>query len=558
MLARVWTYSLLFAIALLSATACERMAVGSGANGRENAITLALSLKHTGDGTATQTKMSTDITQDKNAPFRGIEQVHVIPFQTEDASAVEAGSARLGDSNVEIQNPAINRAGLAANNNSHLYSFATIPLKTNRVLAYGKAFDSGSVSTKEGKHKNGVLNPTGLEDPHSASDISFCLESILETSEVKDISQKADNLIAALNGIVETLQEIEDADIQSFLSAFTFENQIIACSAPTFTRLEQALFGAIAEYQGSNVDAFTALNPKISALQAARLDAGIDFPTYFGIPEGSIGMWWNGHRYVKIIKGVNIALIPADQYCYPPSLWYYANSPIKTTEDENVDMEYKNIQNDTWIKILAKYTGSSVMSSTRSVAIVDQMQYGVGLVEFRFRDLDEGSAAYAARGCPLTGVIIGDQQDADYSFAPKSASDNHFIYDNNFNGITLGSTQPFQTLVLPTASDQALHFALEFQNNTAFALSCQQGTVQPGCKFYLAGELKPGTGTKPDVGYSAGVFDSDHKTSINVQVINLENAYNTVPDLRRPQLELGVVAEMDWVQLEPGGVKLPF
>ena len=39
---------------------------------------------------------------------------------------------------------------------------------------------------------------------------------------------------------------------------------------------------------------------------------------------------------------------------------------------------------------------------------------------------------------------------------------------------------------------------------------------------------------------------------------DLANAYNTVPDLRDPQLELGVVAEMDWIQVTPGGIKLPF
>ena len=54
------------------------------------------------------------------------------------------------------------------------------------------------------------------------------------------------------------------------------------------------------------------------------------------------------------------------------------------------------------------------------------------------------------------------------------------------------------------------------------------------------------------------MFDSDYKTTVYVRVSELGNAYNTVPDLRDPQLELGVVAEMDWMQVEPGGIKLPF
>ena len=557
MLARRRTYSLLFAVALLSAAACERTALSPDANGPDNAISLALSLKHTGDVPAARTKMSTDITQDgTGATFRGIEQVSVIPFQIEDAKPVEAGSARLGSSNVVIQNSAISQNGLIANNYSHLYNVVQVPVLTNRVLAYGKAYDAGSASTKEGKHKNGVLIASGLDDPDTPGDISFSLESILEADELEEIYETADELIDALNGVVAEFQASDLADVQAFLSTFTFKNQIIACSCPAIDQLEYSLLVALSEYRWDTPDVeavatvIAAVMTKLSELQEAYNRAGSDFPVSYGIPEGAIGMWWNGFRYVKIIDGVNIALVPADRYCYPPSLWYYANSPVKTSDDDNVNQQYTP-QKESWSSILSLYNGSSVMSSTRSVAIVDQMQYGVGLVEFRF--LAPGVDAAAAYGCPLTGVIIGDQKDADYRFAPKSTTESRFVYDNSISGITLGgSSQSFQTLVLPTAIGQSLHFALEFENNTGAEFRCQQGVVRPGCKFYLAGELTP------DDEYSAGVFEPDHKTIVKVQVVSLDNIYNTVPDLCDPQLELGVVAEMDWVQLEPGGVKLPF
>ncbi len=555
-----WIYSMkeklvhiiLFAIALL--TACDQRALGPGVTDQDNAISLALSLKHIEDDSASQTKMSPAITQDGSG-FRGIEQIYVIPFQTESAAPVNAGSARLGNRNVLIQDPSISQAGLIANNSSHLYNFVQIPISTNRVLAYGKAFNSGSVSTKEGKHKNGVLTPSGLDDPNTASDISFSLESILETDEMDTISQTVDNLIAALNAVVAVMQTSEDADIRSYLSTFSFDNLIIACSYRAIYQLEQYVFGALSEYSGTNPDAINALMTKLSALQAACSAAGSNFPASYGIPEGSVGMWWNGHRYVKIISGVNISLVPENLYRYPPSLWYYANSTVKTTEDSNVKGQYKS-NNETWSEILLYYSGSSVSSTTRSVAIVDQMEYGVGLAEFRL--IAQGEAA-AAAGCPLTGIIIGDQHDVDYSFAPKTSNpESLFIYDNTISGVTLGGASQFQILVLPTSVNQTVHFALEFENTTGSAFPCRQGTVLPGCKFYLAGELKPTDGTKPDNKYTGGVFDSDHKTTVNVWVSSLDNVYNTVPDLRDPQLELGVVAEMDWGQLEPGGVKLPF
>lgn len=526
-----------------------------GGDGQYNAISLALSLRNTGDVPEVNTKMTAAITQD-GVGFRGIERVYVIPFQTESAVPVNAGSARLGGRNVYINNPSIGRTGLVANNNSHLYNTVSAPLRTNRVLAYGKAFDSGSVSTKEGKHKNGVLNASGLDNPDVPGDISFSLEAILGADDLTSLNQTSDNLITALNGVVEVVQASSDADIRAFLEAFTFQNQITACSYQNLYRLEQSILGALSEYNGTNPDAINALMIKLSNLQSARNAAGSGFPVAYGIPEGALGMWWNGHRFVRLIDGVNISLVPATGYCYPPSLWYYTNSPVKTSSNNNVTDQY-NPQNYTWDSILSYYTeGTSVQSSTRSVAIVDQLEYGVGLVEFRF--LAPAGNAVSAAGCPLTGIIIGDQKDVDFSFAPNS-SESRFVYDNNISGVTLGGTSQYvQMLVLPTDDNQTVHFALEFQNNTSSSFQCQQGTVQPGCRFYLAGELKPGTGTKPDGENIYGVFDSDYKTTVYVRVNDLDNAYNTVPDLRDPQLELGVVAEMDWIQVEPGGINLPF
>lgn len=521
----------------------------------EDVSGVSLSLSVASTRTLT-TKMTAVITQD-GAGFRGIEQVHVVPFHTVSAVPVSAGSTRLGTRNVYIENSAIEQTGLVANNNSHLYNTVSIPRNTNRVLAYGRALDSGDASTKEGKHKNGVLTPSGLDDPDGPGDISFGLEPVLETADLSGINQTSDNLIAALNGVVEVLQSSGDADILAFLDVFAAENEISACSYQTLYRFEQNILGELSHYSGTNPDAINAVMVKVSALQSARNAAGSAFPTSYGIPEGAVGMWWNGNRFVKLITGVNISLVPMAQYCYPPSLWYYANSPIKTSADDGVREQYKP-QNATWGSILSYYTqGSTVTSSTRSIAIVDQMQYGDGLVEFRF--VAPTANAAAATGCPLTGIIIGDQKDVDYCFEPQSSSTDWFVYDNNISGVTLGSTSQYvQVLVLPTAENQSVHFALEFQNNTSAAFPCQQGTVQPGCRFYLAGELKLDEAQMPSGETLTSVFDSDHKTTVYLQVDDLSHAYNTVPDLRDPQLEIGVTAVMDWIQVEPGGIKLPF
>ena len=539
--------------------ACAREDMADSGNG----VSLALSLKNVGEIPDAQTKMTTAITQDgSDSRFRGIEQVYVIPFLTESASKVTATSERLGDQNVQIQDPAIGQSGLVASNNSHLYKMVSVPLGTNRVLAYGKAFDSGSISTKEGKHKNGVLNPSGLGNPNTPGAISFSLQGILETEDITALDNTSNHLIAALNDVVEVLQNSEDAGIRAFLDAFTFENHIMACSYHTLYRLYQSILAAISTYSGTDEEAINYINtvliPKLSALEST-LNADNDFPSTYGIPEGSIGMWWNGNRYVKIMDQVNISLVSKTDYCYPPSLWYYINSTIKTADDESVEQHYRP-GNVSWGNILYFYNdGTYVTSKTRSVAIEDQLQYGVGLVEFHFNS--PGNDAKAARNCPLTGIIIGDQKDVDFSFTPKSSSESRFAFDNNITGeVTLGGTSQYiQMLVLPTASQQTVHFALEFRNNTVSTFQCQQGTIMPGCKFYLAGELNPADGQKPQGKENLNsAFSPDHKTTVWVKVKSLANAYNTVPDLRDPQLVLGVTAEMDWMQVEPGGAKLEF
>ena len=549
---------ILLAISALLSSGCTRRPLETeGTYDPYNAISLALSLRSPGDvPEEPATKMTATITQD-GTPFRGIEEVFVIPFQTESAVPVDGSSARLGDRNVVIHDPAIGKSGLVANNNSHLYELAILPMRMNRVLVYGKSVDEGTVSNKQGKHKNGVLNPSGLDDPTVSGDISFSLEPILETSEATSIGQIADNLISALNGLVESLQASNDAEILAFLNVFATENEISACSYQTLYRFEQSILGALSQYSGTNPTAINNVMERLAVLQSARNSVGSNFPATYGIPEGAVGMWWNGHRFVKLLNGVNISLVPTPLYCYPPSLWYYANSTIKTSSDSNVEQQYKP-QNSTWGNILSYYTdGTAVTYNTRAAAIVDQMQYGVGLAEFHIMALDLSASAVA--GCPLTGVIIGEQRDVDFSFSPKQYVESRFVYDNTISGISLGNTSKyFQVLVLPTSSDESVHFALEFQNTTASAIQCQQGTVMPGCKFYLAGELKPGEGSKPAGTPVESVFSSDYKTTVNVTVLNPNKAYNTVPDLRNPQLEIGVTVDMDWIQVKPGGIKLPF
>jgi hypothetical protein len=181
------------------------------------------------------------------------------------------------------------------------------------------------------------------------------------------------------------------------------------------------------------------------------------------------------------------------------------------------------------------------------------------MLEISFKE-PGSEAALAATGCPLTGIIIGDQKDVDYNFMPATTRSNpsRYIYDSIVGDLKIGDTgTSVQTLTLQTVDNYTVHFALEFQNRTGKTLHCQQGEILPWCKFYLAGELDPNSGaTQPQNETLLNVFSKDRKTTVSVKIESLRNAYNTVPDLHDPQLEVGIVAEMNWVHITPKSHKI--
>lgn len=524
------------------------------------AITLAMSVEDADD--APKTKMSTTVTQ-SDGVFRGIDQIFIVPFNT-DGSPVSLDDYRLGNSNVVLLEPRIGSTDLVYNNNSHLFEASLIPKSMNHVLAYGNASNDGDISTKYGMHFNGRLTPEGLANPTRASDIFFNLVPVLEGSqsgELSEITTKADNILAALNNIVAAILQSKNEHILSILDIIKRENQILACSYPVFNRIRSEIQTALLNVSGEDPATIAdkiRVNTAINSFSTVLGEAGDNFPVSYGIPEGALGFWWNGAEFIRLINGVNIALVNPADYCYPPSLWYYANSPIRTSDDESV--RYKYVPDNQWSEILDFYQdGAAVIASTRSVAIEDAFQYGVGMLEISFKE-PGSEAALAATGCPLTGIIIGDQKDVDYNFMPATTRSNpsRYIYDNIVGDLKIGDTgTSVQTLTLQTVDNYTVHFALEFQNRTGKTLYCQQGEILPWCKFYLAGKLDPNSGaTQPQNETLLTVFSKDRKTTVSVKIESLRNAYNTVPDLHDPQLEIGIVAEMNWGHITPKSHKI--
>lgn len=545
---------LLLILSVWAGAGCARG--GLDGAGEKHPISVAMSLGNILPGAGTPTKMTGDITQDGGV-FRGLERLWMIPFATEESQEVAPGDSRLGGSNVSLGTKGINRGDIVANNNSHLFNSAFAPNGMNRVLTYGKAPDEGESASKESKHRHGVLIPQGVENPSGSSAISFALEPVLQsgggTDEFLEAQQAADGLLEELNVVMSLMGGSQNASILNIFDAVKRENKILACSYPTFDQIRNEIQTALLRIPFESMDLIeeiSRITQAVSAFSASLSATGSDFPVSYGIPEGSFGFWWNGKAFVRLINGVNISLVDPASYCYPPGLWYYANSPILTSEDEEVKNEYV-AANLTWDDILVHYDGGDrVNMLTQSVAVTNPLQYGVALLDLSL-DTPGSEASSLIADCPLTGIIIGDQKDVDFRFVPGQGP-SRYVYDNVIDGvIKIGETgKNTQTLLLESAVNTTVHFALEFRNNTGYTRNCQQGDILPRCKFYIAGELEAPSG--------GSVFSKDHKTSLRVRVNSLRNAYTTVPDLHSPQLEIGLVAEMKWNQITPQSIVLDY
>ena len=305
-----------------------------------------------------------------------------------------------------------------------------------------------------------------------------------------------------------------------------------------------------------------------------------NFPDSYGVPAGCVAIQWNGSQFVQQTPATGSALAPIDSYCYPPSLWYTTNSTIKTSDDSSVTEEYKSA-NVSWADIFNQYTFSSaVVQGSESAAIKDPLQYGVAMLEVNLNKaespghtqllLDSKGNTVDVRNSnyPLTGIIIGEQKNQAFDFTPLLEGLSSYVYDNEVTdggtpkayiaGASAGLTfKPIHTLVVPTEDAQDVHVALEFQNNSgADFYGANANKIAAGTRFYLLAILEYSQASAPAGKTLDAVFVSDHTTKVTFSINSLAKAYNTIPELRDPQLEIGVTAKVEWIQVTPAEIPM--
>lgn len=287
-----------------------------------------------------------------------------------------------------------------------------------------------------------------------------------------------------------------------------------------------------------------------------------NYPGSFGLPDGAAILRWNGNRFYPVEDQDGSSpdgVAPVSSYCYPPQLWYYANTTISTSGSDR-SASYTSDKAH-WTDILEDYHfGKVVSGSTHSVALDQPLHFGSGMliadVIASSAILDDGDGDPATRvqleddSFQVTGVIIGSQQQLNFDFTPAGGK-SYYLYDNCISGLYLPTETPesFRTLVSCTPTGEDVYLCLELQNNSGQSFVGADGLVLPDSKFYLVGRIDLGEG-------QSSVFRQDCSTTVHCRVSSLAEARNAIPNLEHPHIALGIQISVNWVMSTPSHVIL--
>ncbi len=310
--------------------------------------------------------------------------------------------------------------------------------------------------------------------------------------------------------------------------------------------------------------------------------------TALSLPDGAAKVRWTEGAtttpksprtvaYVNMsIDGLNVA--PA-QYVYPAELYYTINSPIRVSDAAQKDKRGGSYTD--WAAFLNGAYGTAdgvVSASTKSVALTHPAQYGVAnlkltakLASSTLQDNDEDNVAISVptTGFKLTGVLVGDQKSVKWNFTQDATGEAKVVYDNQMNGVITvkagAASTPNYTLVYESkgvtgtvseANDDVVNVAIELENGDTDFFGQNKMLIPAHTKFYLVGKVKLSAIPEAQRNGRLKIFEQDYTTELTLNINSLKQAYNTMPDLRSPKLELGLAVDVTWRQGVTGEISI--
>lgn len=562
--------TLLLSTAGFTACSSEDTFTGGSFSGESVKTQFAINVPAVGKSDA---RMGEDIVQEQDeVVFRGMSNIRLVPFKlgSDPSSVTEplTGSESLYYNAIELG--AIGSSDLTSTVKYKVYNDVELPIGVNAFLFYGEATDKdGDASDKT----NGALVPSystqGLEAGKTLADVHFDLKGILVGD---DYQTTQTGLLAILDGIAKTEGwKVATGTLKPYYDSFI---GMKAGSANNILLAVQDLYNAVkgdvlADENGLKAKIATKIEEyfdnnsgsSVPYTLTYRTTSLAQYPAGIGLPDGAVQVAWNTDHFeytsnVDYDGGTSMNVSGLDKYVYPASLYYWDNTSLKTS----TELESGNYGSNDWSTIInTLYSEWAVTASTQSVALAKAINYAVGRLDvyaaFAAGEIYDANPSgqqpvrIPDEGFTLTGVLIGGQKNVGWNFTPLTTDNTEkTIYDvavdagaAGTEGVTRTSGLKNRTLVLETAGKggEKVNFALEFTNNSSQAFYGKDGLVPVGGKFYLVGQLNAD-------GSHAKVFEKDHYTKATVTINSLKNAYNCIPDLRSPKLELGLSVDLTW------------
>ena len=518
------------------------------------------------------TRMSAAVVQEEGQRYRGINMRHIVPFAIGSADKVTSSDMPkafqvFGDGEKLVDTRAY-----------YYYDNCNLMSGVNAFLCYGRAPQAST-----DKHVNGSIVETFPIDM-TTKDIRFSLESI-STNTIHPTATALANYMTAIANAKGKDGDDNDVAWKDAPNAtlrvmyLNFVNKIeedsggepLPGSATNIYAYTQTLKSALNDLTLSDATDI-AIRTAIIAVIDTYNNEWNGFPASIGLPDGAAVIRWTGTAFEPQVNTTTLADVNGiNRYAYPAELYYYGNSRIYTS---SIDKRKEKYTNREWAAILGDYEHADgvVSSSTTAVAIKEPLQYGVAHVQIILKKTDSSSLTDAegtaipvgSETFPLTGVIIGGQLPVSFDFTPTTAypiyseADMKFIYDNQLPTLCLSSSadatqsQFINTLVLQTYDKKKVPVALELTNNSGGKFKGLGGDILNETKFYLVGEIDPDEfKDDPREEIRDRVFTQDYTTTLNMKVTGLEKAYNVVPNLLSPRLEMGIELVPKWVATTP-------
>ena len=560
--------------------------------------------------------------------YLSMANIYLLPIKTQGSQSIDASTDVL--SLIPLNDP----DKVTTTRSSHIYSDVNVPVGANNFLFYSTRRGLGTVMNdkfKTGSIKGKLIGATTVPAVDNTGDITFALEEILDATNNSSLTTVEGYFEAYLNSIKEATgwSAQSNNDLEILYKQFTnFDTGIRAGSAFAVLKLVSELYDKVKPISENGTDpektvaqnivnAITAatgnviveVNSSITdenpySLKYSTTNTNItNFPAAQGLPEGAAQLTiTSGDFKYKNQPSIGSGTTTDPTFniynlTYPAPITYFDNTPLKATDKEIQTGEWQTSASnwDSWDD-WANW-GDVILSTSRSVALKNNINYGVACLETTFKcstagTLEDNKAAIIpgqdnqtitvpTAGFPVTGILIGGQpKKVNWQYISTSSlpADYEYVaYDRdltNIYAVKTGSPASNYTLVLDNYTEAQtgpfkVNVAVELVN-TAEDFYGKDGLIAKGQKFYLIATLDPSQGTtaiqwpsydgsntnfdlkdsyegRYPVQYNKNrVFVQDFTTKAAFTINTLKNAYVTLPDLRASLLQLGLSVDLTW------------